>query len=102
MTFAPSVTDQEVEVTISNDGVYELLEEFIGQISLPSDSEGVVLGANQATVAISDDDGEWCLMMSYPYQYNNITYDNYARICKNKHSYLSAPITWIKIVRFHN
>ena len=58
MTFAPSVTDQEVEVTISNDGVYELLEEFIGQISLPSGSEGVVLGANQATVAISDDDGE--------------------------------------------
>ncbi len=58
MTFAPSVTDQEVEVTISNDGVYELLEEFIGQISLPSDSEGVVLGADQATVAISDDDGE--------------------------------------------
>ncbi len=45
-----------MEVTIFNDGVYELIEEFIGRISLPAGSQGVVLGVSEATVVISDED----------------------------------------------
>ena len=48
--------DQTVEVTISNDAVYELIEDFTGQISLPVGSQGVVLGVSDATVTISDED----------------------------------------------
>ena len=58
VTFAPTVTEQEVTVSISNDAVYEGAEEFRGQIRLPLGAEGVQLGASQATVTITDDDCE--------------------------------------------
>ena len=58
VTFAPTETEQEVTVSISNDVVYEGAEEFRGQIRLPLNSERVQLGTSQATVTISDDDCE--------------------------------------------
>ena len=60
VTFAPTETSQIVIVPIGEDQKVELDETFIGQLTLPSGSSGVVLGtATTATVTIRDDDSEY-------------------------------------------
>ena len=60
VTFAPSENSQIVMVPIREDQRVELDENFVGQLTLPSGSSGVVLGAaTTATVTIRDDDSEY-------------------------------------------
>ncbi len=61
MNFEPSENEQIVEVDIINDGVYELVEEFRGEISLPLGSMGVLIRESQssATITIEDDDSKF-------------------------------------------
>jgi len=51
-------TSQTVLVTIVNDTVNELPENFNATLSLLPGSTGVMLGASTATVVITDDDCE--------------------------------------------
>ncbi len=66
MNFDPSETEQTVEIDILNDAVYELSEEFRGQISLPQGSVGVSIrdGASITTITIDDEDCEFCIPFS--------------------------------------
>jgi len=57
VTFSPTDVEEIVSVPIINDIVREGREEFIG--TLTSVSSGVVIGADQATATIEDDDGEF-------------------------------------------
>ena len=45
-------------VPITNDSLVEGVEQFSAQLSVPSGQDGVMLGANSATVEITDDDSE--------------------------------------------
>ena len=56
MTFAPTQTSQVVMVPIIDDSLGEGVEQFTAQLSLPAGQSGVRLGANMATVEITDDD----------------------------------------------
>ena len=59
VTFAPSETSRIVMVPIINDNVYEGLEQFTAQLSIPAGATGVMLGtADTATVDITDNDCE--------------------------------------------
>jgi len=49
-------TSQIVIVPILADDNLEGVEQFIAMLSLPAGQVGVVLGANMATVEITDDD----------------------------------------------
>ena len=61
VTFAPMETFQIVMVPIREDQRVELDETFAGQLTLPSGSSAVVLGAETtATVTIQDNDSEYC------------------------------------------
>ena len=57
MTFAPGVQEQTVDVNTVGDTRYERDENFFAALSLPSNSQGVVLGdQDTATATIIDDD----------------------------------------------
>ena len=56
MTFAPSEDSQTVMVPIIDDSVGEGAEQFTARLSVPAGQSGVMLGADMATVEISDDD----------------------------------------------
>ena len=56
MTFAPTQTSQTVMVPIIDDSVGEGSEQFTARLSLPPGQSGVVLGANTATVEITDEE----------------------------------------------
>ena len=58
VTFQAAETSQVVMVPISFDNLLEGEEQFTAQLSLPAGQDGVVLGANTATVEITDDDCE--------------------------------------------
>ena len=58
VTFQPTETSQIVMVPILGDNSLEGAEQFNGLLSLPAGQVGVVLGANMATVEITDDDCE--------------------------------------------
>ena len=49
-------------VPILADDILEGIEQFTAMLSLPAGQVGVVLGANMATVEITDDDCE-CVVM---------------------------------------
>ena len=55
LTFAPGETLKTVEVTIINDNVYEVLEEFTAELT--TTDSGVDIFQPDATARISDDDG---------------------------------------------
>ena len=58
VTFAPTQQSQTVQVNTVSDTNYEQEESFSAILSLPSNSEGVVLGTQDtATATILDDDG---------------------------------------------
>ena len=58
VTFEPGDSEETVEVTITNDGVFEGDEQFEGILELQSGSSGAVLGQQTvATATIQDDDG---------------------------------------------
>ena len=56
VTFQPTETSQTVMVPILADNTFEGIEQFTARLSLPAGQNGVVLGANTATVEITDDD----------------------------------------------
>ena len=56
MTFEPTETSQIVMVPIVVDNNLEGVEQFTAVLSLPAGQIGVVLGADMATVEITDDD----------------------------------------------
>ena len=56
VTFQPTVTSQIVMVPILVDNNLEGVEQFTAMLSLPVGQVGVTLGANMATVEITDDD----------------------------------------------
>ena len=56
MTFAPSEDSRIVMVPIIDDNIGEGVEQFTAQLSLPAGQSGVVLGEDEATVEITDDD----------------------------------------------
>jgi len=58
VTFQPMETTQIVMVPILADDNLEGVERFTAMLSLPAGQVGVVLGANMATVEITDDDCE--------------------------------------------
>ena len=58
VTFQAAETSQVVMVPILPDTLLEGLEQFTAQLSLPAVQTGVVLGADTATVEITDDDCE--------------------------------------------
>ena len=58
MTFAPLEILKIVMVPIRNDNIFEGLEQFTAQLSIPAGETGVMLGAAMATVEITDDDCE--------------------------------------------
>ena len=58
VTIQAADASQVVMVPIINDSLIEGVEQFTAQLSLPSDLDGVMLGANTTTVEITDDDSE--------------------------------------------
>ena len=56
--FTAGTTEQFVEVMLVDDNIVEGDELFEGLLSLPVGSTGVVLGVDQATATIQDDDGK--------------------------------------------
>ena len=58
VTFAPLEILKIVMVPIRNDNIFEGLEQFTAQLSIPAGETGVMLGAAMATVEITDDDCE--------------------------------------------
>ena len=56
MTFQPTETSQIVMVPILNDNRLEGVEQFTAMLTLPAGQVGVTLGADTATVEITDDD----------------------------------------------
>ena len=63
VTFQAAEASQVVMVPILFDNLLEGEEQFTAQLSRPADQDGVVLGANTATVEITDDDCE--ILTSY-------------------------------------
>ena len=61
MTFAPGETLQRVDVTIINDNVYEVLEEFTAELT--TTDSGVDIFQPDATTRTSDDDGSFCIIL---------------------------------------
>ena len=57
--FAAGTTEQFLEVMLVDDNIVEGVEEFEGVLSLAPGSTGVVLGMDQATATIQDDDGKF-------------------------------------------
>ena len=61
VTFSSGSTSSSVYINITDDNVIESAESFILTIDPNSLSTGISLGVNrQATVTISDDDGNYC------------------------------------------
>ena len=58
--FSPAQSEQSMTITIPiiNDDIREEMEQFTVQLSLPSNSTGVVLDQDSATVQIVDEDRE--------------------------------------------
>ena len=56
VTFQPTETSQIVMVPILVDNNLEGVEQFTAMLSLPAGQVGVTLGADMATVEITDDD----------------------------------------------
>ena len=56
VTIQAAESSQVVMVPILIDTTFEGIEQFTAQLSLPAGQNGVVLGANTATVEIADDD----------------------------------------------
>ena len=57
MTFAPNEDSKTVTVVLNDDQILENDEDLIGFLTLPGGSSGVVLGMDEATATILDDDG---------------------------------------------
>ena len=62
VTIQAAETSQVVMVPILFDNLLERTEQFTVQLLLPAGQNGVVLGANTATVEITDDD---CEILTY-------------------------------------
>ena len=58
LTFQAADTSQIVMIPILPDNTFEGTEQFTAQLSLPAGQDGVVLGANIASVEMTDDDCE--------------------------------------------
>ena len=56
VVFPPAETSQVVMVPILPDDIFEGAEQFTARLSLPAGQSGVVLGANTATVEITDEE----------------------------------------------
>ena len=65
MTFQPTETSQIVMVPILSDTRLEGVEQFTAVLSLPAGQVGVTLGADTATVEITDDDCKLVAQMKY-------------------------------------
>ena len=63
VTFQPTETSQIVMVPILNDTNLEGVEQFTAMLSQPAGQVGVMLGADMATVEITDDDCESFMML---------------------------------------
>ena len=63
MTFEPTETSQIVMVPILVDNNLEGVEQFTAMLSLPAGQVGVTLGADMATVEITDDDCKLVTLM---------------------------------------
>ena len=61
-SFSPSETVRYILIPIINDDIQEEMEQFTVQLSLPSDSTGVVLAQGSTTVQIVDEDREYLLV----------------------------------------
>ena len=57
VTFAAGETEQFVDVMLLDNDVVEGEQMFQGLLVLPAGSVGVILGADEATASISDNDG---------------------------------------------
>ena len=58
VTFGPSDETQTVPVMVNTDNLAEAIEMFLGHLSLPSGSSDVVISGGDATVTITDTNGE--------------------------------------------
>ena len=67
MTFQPTETSQIVMVPILVDDNLEGVEQFTAMLSVAAGQVGVILGADMATVEITDDDCKFCDVCSREY-----------------------------------
>ena len=58
VTLQAAVTSEDVMVPILADDLADGVEQFTAQLSVSAGQDGVMLGANMATVEITDDDCE--------------------------------------------
>ena len=58
VTFDPSDETQIVQVMVNNDSIAETVEMFLGRLSLPDGSSGVVISSGDATATITDTNGK--------------------------------------------
>lgn len=58
VTFSGGATSRMVRVTLRDDSIYELDEQFRGRLTVEPGSTGVRIDADTATATIIDDDGE--------------------------------------------
>ena len=65
MTFGATETSQIVMVPILVDNNLEGVEQFAAMLTLPAGQVGVTLGADMATVEITDDDCKLVAQMKY-------------------------------------
>ena len=56
VTIQAAEISQVVMVPILPDNIFEGVEQFTTQLSLPAGQDGVVLGASMASIEITDDD----------------------------------------------
>ena len=72
LLFSPAQSQQlrTVTILIINDDTHEEVEQFTVQLSLPSNSTGVILDQDSATVHIVDEDSELkCVVSTCHYVY---------------------------------
>ena len=58
LTFGPSITRQEVTISITNDDVVESIEDFFATISLQTGGANVLIAPSSTQVRIDDDDSK--------------------------------------------
>ena len=68
VTFQPTETSLIVMVPILIDNRLEGVEQFTAMLTLPAGQNGVMLGADMATVEITDDDCEYFFSNSVGWQ----------------------------------
>ena len=70
LTFSPSVTRQNVSITLNDDGINENIENFLASLAFQGDVRNTIrLLPDQATIQIMDDDGKLDSITTFSFHY---------------------------------